>query len=1297
MISFLGLINGSDSISLLTDNNYLSVIDIFTDSSDKQLVNLLNDVHSTEDIFPSGILDKLKQLVKDPFFSNQGFIQTQFGSSPEDTFFVKISAGRNSSQAFLYTRISKEGMPSAKSGAKALQVISDAAISFQNSAGRQDLFVRLISVLEGFVPDSWIFIASTGRNNELRMSGANPKVLRDADKVAGILGLNLFDIEFQLSDIDTRIFETFTRGFLEKFPSLFELTGQLVDRHSCEKISRELGIGSVYGIGLNHEQAYFGALCILSPDEAVNIHPELIESIVRQASYTLQRLSAQESQFASDQLYHQIFSATDEAILISEMPSGRINDANPAAIRMFGCEDLVQLKESAFFGFFAEGLAEKLRQNQPFGHENTALYQHIFEWQAIRQNGSWFWCELSVRSFSVADNHFLLSVIRDVSESKKVLLNLQEKHQNLSRRLDTLIQPEVELDQIQLTDLFDLDEIQKIQDAFSDVTGVASVITDAKGVPVTRPSNFCELCEKVIRGTEIGRVNCFYSDSVIGALNKSGPTIQPCLSGALMDAGSSISVGGIHIANWMIGQVINDDADVSKLSAYAGEIGADEKAYSSALSKVKRMPAEQFKRIAETLYLFANQLSLKATQNLQQARELAERQRIEQESIEVRRKLETLMGNLPGMAYRCRNDRDYTMEFVSRGAFELTGYKPEELINNARIAFNDLIVRDYQNYLWEKWQEVISSNSIFTDEYQITTASGEIKWVWEQGCGIYNQSGEVVAIEGLIIDITSRKEAAARLIESELRFRKLFEDSDDANLIIENGVFIDFNEAALRMLRSVRSEVINKMPSELSPSRQPDGIDSSLKAMRMIETARKNGSHRFDWLHKRPDGSQFWVEVLLTVINIDDKEILYTTWRDITERKKADQDLRQMNVKLAKLNAGYLELNKEIERKNEELRIAIGKAEESDKLKSAFLANMSHEIRTPMNGILGFADLLLTPGLSHEDMASFIGIINTCSAQLMALINDIIDISRIEAGQITISRNSVSLQKLMSDLYSISSKNPQLRAMLIAPVKEHDEDLFISGDEVRLRQIMLNLISNAIKFTKQGSIEFGYIQLGNTIRFYVKDTGIGIDPEHHEVIFKRFRQVNSSVSREQGGTGLGLAISKALVEQMGGTITLESTLGKGSVFMVDLPFEKIGATGRTQSEKAPSESIVRFPGKRILVAEDDDTNFTLLKMMLKYSGCEINRAYTGIEAVELALSWNPDLILMDIKMPEMNGLDATRAIRLQKPSQFIIAVTAFALSDDRNRALDAGCDDYISKPITQMKLFEKIGRFLPVE
>lgn len=1294
MNSFLSLINGSEKVSLLTDITYHSVIDIFTDSSENQPNESFADVHTTGDIFPPEILDPIKELLQETSFTSQGFVEWKYNLSPEEALSVRISAGNHSSASVLYTELSKESLSAFNKYASPLQVISDAAISFQNSANMQDLLNKLISVLDGLVPDSWIFIASAGRNRELKMSGVNPKVSRDSGKITGLLGFNLFGIEFQLSDMDPRIFETFTRGNLEKYPSLYEFTGKLVDQGICEAISAQLDIRSIHGIGLNHEQEYFGALCILSPDEAIRLHPELIESIVRQASYALQRLSAQESLVTSDQLYHQIFSATDEAIVISEMPSGHIADANPAAIRMFGYADLQRMRSSDFFSFFADGFAEKLEQNKPFDPESNLRHQHIFEWQGVRENGSWFWCEVSVRSFSIPDKLYLLSVIRDVSESKKVLLNLQEKHQNLSRRLDNLIQPAVELEKIRLTDLFDLDEIQKIQDAFSDVTGVASIITDADGVPITRPSNFCELCEKVIRGTEIGRINCFYSDSVIGALNKSGPTIQPCFSGALMDAGSSISVGGIHIASWMIGQVIDEDADVERLSGYAKEIGADEKAYSAALRNVKRMPGAQFRRIAETLFLIANQLSLKATQNVQQARELAERQRLEQESVEVRRKLETLMGNLPGMAYRCKNDRDYTMEFVSRGAFDLTGYQPEELINNAKVAFNDLIVRDYQDYLWEKWQEVISRNSVFTDEYQIVTASGQTKWVWEQGCGIYNQSGEVVAIEGLIIDITSRKEAAARLTESELRFRKLFEDSDDANLIIENGVFIDCNEAALRMLRSVRSEVVSKMPSELSPARQPDGLDSSLKAMRMIEAARKNGSHRFDWLHKRPDGSQFWVEVLLTVINIHDREILYTTWRDITERKKADQELRQMNVKLAKLNAGYLELNKEIERKNEELRIAIGKAEESDKLKSAFLANMSHEIRTPMNGILGFADLLLTPGLSHEDMASFIGIINTCSAQLMALINDIIDISRIEAGQITISKSSVSMRKLMSDLYSISSKNPQLRAMLVAPEISPEEELFFSGDEVRLRQVMLNLISNAIKFTKQGSIEFGYILLNSIIRFYVKDTGIGIDPANHEVIFKRFRQVNSSVSREQGGTGLGLAISKALVEQMGGAITLESELGKGSVFTVDLPFEKLGATGNTLAENAPSDAIVRFPGKRILVAEDDDTNFTLVKMMLKYSGCEIVRAYNGKEAVDMATGWNPDLILMDIKMPVMDGLEATRSIRKEMPTLRIIAVTAFALSDDKNRALDAGCDDYISKPITQKKLFEIISRFL---
>ncbi|KAF0195835.1 MAG: sensor histidine kinase [Bacteroidetes bacterium] len=878
----------------------------------------------------------------------------------------------------------------------------------------------------------------------------------------------------------------------------------------------------------------------------------------------------------------------------------------------------------------------------------------------------------------------------------KALKIAELKYQQvLNQRINILTQPEWEPGELSFNDLFDLDEIQRIQDAFSNATGVASLITDASGKPITKPSNFCHLCEHIIRKTEKGRANCFYSDAVIGRQNTGGPIVQPCLSGALWDAGASINVGNKHIASWLIGQVLDDEADPGKLIEYAMEIGVDQKLYMDALKDVRRMSKNQFESIAESLFLIANQLSIKALHNIQQARELAERKRIETENAEIQRRLETLMGNLPGMAYRCKNDKLWTMEFVSKGSYQLTGYHPEELTGNRVIAFNDLIVKESQEDLWMKWQEILANRSIFTDEYQIKTADGRLKWVWEQGCGIYDAEGNIVALEGLIIDNTSRKEAEQRLKESELRFRMLFEDSEDANLIIEDGIFIDCNEATLRLLKTTRDQVVMRKPFQLSPPFQPDGQASAKKAVKMINAAVRNGSHRFDWLHRRPDGSDFWVEVVLTIIRIDRKNIIYTTWRDITERKQSDQELRNMNEKLARLNHEYLSLNDEIARKNEALNIAINKAEESDRLKSAFLANMSHEIRTPMNGILGFAELLLTPGLPHNDMVSFVEIINTCSAQLMALINDIIDISKIEAGQITINKGRVSLKKLMTELYSIASKIQFRKVELVAPNLSDANDIVVLGDDIRLRQVLINLINNAIKFTKKGSVEFGYISAGGVVKMFVKDTGIGIAPEYHELIFKRFRQVNATASREQGGTGLGLAISKALVEQMGGTIWVVSAPGMGSTFWVEIPFQEMeSGIAESYSGSVNVEISYNWSDKVILIAEDEDANFTLLKMLLKGTGCKILRAFNGKEAVDMALDAKPGLVLMDIKMPLMNGFEATRLIKSSMPDLPVIAQTAYALSDDRPKALAAGCDHYISKPISKKALLSALSRYL---
>ncbi|MBK6962964.1 MAG: PocR ligand-binding domain-containing protein, partial [Bacteroidales bacterium] len=1220
---------------------------------------------------------------------------TELTNLPESFFNLEASVTQIENIRCLVVEFSRVEPLISVTSDKTLDIVSRAAITYQNSVDEKELFVAFIDTIDQLIPDAWIFIASTNERNKLGISAFNDNTAAVLSIAGSYLGKDPLTYELDPEKIDPESLNSYKTGNLIQFSSLFHLIGGLIDKDLCEMVENVLKIKSLYGIGFIHELSYFGALVILIPSGSENTPDEIIVALVQQASYAIQRLRANRSLLSTELRYQQLFEVTNEAIIIGEFPEGFITDANPGALELFGFKDIDQIKSHSLPALLSVDQSDSTEVTDGFFDRVFSEGPQVYEMQASRSDGFVFWAEVSMRSFEVSEKPFIIAVVRDVTFRRQTIQTLRERQKVLNKQILSLTQPEGSTEKLNFTDLFDIQEIQKIQDAFSDATGVASIITDASGKPITRPSNFCYLCDHIIRGTEKGRINCYHSDSVIGRQNINGPVIQPCLSGALWDAGASITAGDQHVASWLIGQVLDEDSDLDKLKSYALEIGADEQEYLKALQNVRRMPRAQFERIADSLFLIANQLSIKALHNIQQARELAERLRVEKESAEIRRKLETLMGNLPGMAYRCLNDFSWTMEFVSRGVFDLTGYYPEDLIGNHRIAFNDLIVKEYQNLIWEKWQEKLAGNEVFTGEYQIKTAQGDLKWVWEQGCGIYDASGNVVAIEGLIIDITSRREAEQKLKESELRFRALFEDSDDANLIIEDGVFIDCNEAALRMLKTTRDKVVEQMPFQLSPPQQPDGEASEKKAGKMIQIAQENGSHRFDWMHRRPDGVDFWVEVVLTVINIGRNELIYTTWRDITKRKLADQELRQTNDKLAILNLEYLQLNEEFARKNEELKIAIDKAEEADRLKSAFLANMSHEIRTPMNGILGFAELLQTPGLPHSDVVSFVEIINTCSSQLMALINDIIDISKIEAGQITINSGKVSLRKLMAEVYSIALKSPYCKVDIIAHNLSDTNDVVVIGDDIRLRQILLNLISNAMKFTKKGKVEFGYHLNDGFIALYVKDTGIGIDPENHELIFRRFRQVDSSASREQGGTGLGLAICKALTEQMGGRIRVESTLRNGAEFWVEIPFTIIETdTVESNTELSLAEISYRWSNKVVLVAEDEDTNFTLIKMMLKSTSCKIIRVLNGQEAVEKALGLKPDLVLMDLKMPVMNGFDATRLIKESMPDLPVIAQTAFALSDDRVKALNAGCDHYISKPITKKALLNALSRYL---
>jgi|NGEPerStandDraft_6_1074524.scaffolds.fasta_scaffold05945_2 PAS domain S-box-containing protein len=385
----------------------------------------------------------------------------------------------------------------------------------------------------------------------------------------------------------------------------------------------------------------------------------------------------------------------------------------------------------------------------------------------------------------------------------------------------------------------------------------------------------------------------------------------------------------------------------------------------------------------------------------------------------------------------------------------------------------------------------------------------------------------------------------------------------------------------------------------------------------------------------------------------------------------------------------------ELKKLERNLILAKEKAEESDRLKTAFLHNISHEIRTPMNAIVGFSSLLGEPDITHEEQISFINTVQQSSNHLLSIITDIINISNIEANIIKINNRQIDINSKMRSLYNqflqvAKGKNLSLSCELTLS----DEKSIILTDGTKLSEIMSNLISNALKFTEHGSIKFGYTPEDSFIRFYVYDTGIGIPSDKHTKIFDRFYQIDNSVTRIYEGTGLGLTICKSYVELLGGKIWLTSETGNGSVFYFTIPYSPESVTN-INNELVVSEKgeFADLKNLKILVVEDDENSYSLLSKTLNNFSSEIIHAKTGIEAVESCHN-NPDLdlVLMDIMMPIMDGYEATRQIRQFDKNVIIIAQTSFAFSDEKEKTIDAGCNDFISKPIDKTLLLRLIKK-----
>ncbi len=388
--------------------------------------------------------------------------------------------------------------------------------------------------------------------------------------------------------------------------------------------------------------------------------------------------------------------------------------------------------------------------------------------------------------------------------------------------------------------------------------------------------------------------------------------------------------------------------------------------------------------------------------------------------------------------------------------------------------------------------------------------------------------------------------------------------------------------------------------------------------------------------------------------------------------------------------------------KNEiDLKNAKEKAEESDRLKSSFLANMSHEIRTPMNAIIGFSDLLVDPDTNIDEREELVSHINNNCNTLLHLIDDIIDLAKIEANELSIFIKETDVNKVLNDVFNNFNESKRKTEKNFIDLKlnkeNYKENFILNTDPYRFNQILTNLIDNGLKYTEYGFVEFGYkiIEDINLVEFFIKDTGIGIPKNKQNDIFQRFNKLEDSNTKLYRGTGLGLTITQNLIIRLGGTIRVDSEVNKGSTFYFTLPLDISKNIEMNKLKADLIQNHENWEGKTILIAEDEESNYRFLEMLLKNKGLTLLKAENGYEAIEIFNAHkNIDLILMDIKMPGMNGLEATMKIKKIDPKVPIIIQTAYAMQNDEKISHDAGCDDYISKPINKEKLLKLLNKWI---
>ncbi|WP_159877322.1 PAS domain S-box protein [Aquitalea denitrificans] len=639
--------------------------------------------------------------------------------------------------------------------------------------------------------------------------------------------------------------------------------------------------------------------------------------------------------------------------------------------------------------------------------------------------------------------------------------------------------------------------------------------------------------------------------------------------------------------------------------------------------------------------------------------DISQRNAMERELKQRESQYRTLIANIPGVAFRSRVDRNWSKIFISESIVELCGWEGR-LFLEGKISMASIIHPDDLQRVRDTIAEAVAGKRAYIVEYRIFHFDGGERWVSESAGIVFDHEEQPQWIDGVMIDVTESRQQAAEyegVVYAIRRALAVVEFDMEGHILTANDNFLALTAYRLDELQGQHHSMLCKGDEVKSAAYQ--ALWADLRAGKF-----QSG----EFLRYGKDGREVWIQAVYNpILDIDGKP-----WKvvklanDLTDRKLMEQDLMA----------------------------ARDRAEQAAAAKGMFLANMSHEIRTPMNAIIGFAQLLLDTPLNTQQRRH-LQTINQSARALLGLLNGILDTAKLERGALELDELDYSLRELCGQLveaFGLQARDKQLCLQLDYAA---DCPAQLHGDALRMRQILTNLLGNAVKFTEQGKVTLRVVRQGAQIVLTVSDTGIGIAPDRIDSIFAPFSQADASMARRFGGTGLGTTIARQLVELMGGSIHVRSVQGQGSEFAVHLPLQE--AQGSQRAVSAPLPAIL--PPLRVLAVDDVAENLELLQLMLSREGLQVSTASGGAAAVALHAAHDFDVVLMDVQMPDVDGLEATRQMRQQEAATGrsctpVIALTASVLSQDRVDAETAGMNGFAIKPLDMATLRQEIARVI---